>query len=152
MKKSPIGILFYDGEGKLTDANKSALQIAAVSQLGDIKGTNLFDNYYIESHKEELFKNGFIRFESPIDLDKIKEMGFFYSSKERELFILIILFSVTGSGFLAQIQDITEHKKADESLKKSQIKLKEIVGSITDGFFQFRQGLVLYLYKFTCSK
>lgn len=65
-EKSPIGILFYDAEGKLTDANQSALQIAAVSHLQDIKGTNLFDNYYIESHKEELLKNGYIRFESPL--------------------------------------------------------------------------------------
>ena len=26
-EKSPIGILFYDKEGKLTDANQSALEI-----------------------------------------------------------------------------------------------------------------------------
>lgn len=31
-EKSPIGILFYDKEGELVDANRSALNIGIISQ------------------------------------------------------------------------------------------------------------------------
>ena len=34
-EKSPIGILFYDKEGKLTDANNSALEIAGIPSLNE---------------------------------------------------------------------------------------------------------------------
>jgi PAS domain S-box-containing protein len=103
--KSPIGILFYDKNGKVTDANPSALKIAAVAQLEAIKETNLFDNPYIEYHKEELLKKGHIRFESPIDLDRIKELDLYTPVKNGVIYIEYNI-SVTNSGFLAQIQDI----------------------------------------------
>ncbi|MGZ7136124.1 MAG: PAS domain S-box protein, partial [Methanobacterium sp.] len=116
-EKSPIGILFYDKDGTLTDANQSALKIAAISQLEDVKGTNLFDNPYVESHKEELLKDGYIKFESPINLDKIKEQGFYTPIKGGVIYIDYTI-SVTDSGFLAQLQEITEHKKAEEKNKR----------------------------------
>ncbi|MGZ7044100.1 MAG: PAS domain-containing protein, partial [Methanobacterium sp.] len=43
-EKSPIGILFYDKEGKLTDANQSALEIFGIPSLNDCVGLSLFDN------------------------------------------------------------------------------------------------------------
>ena len=135
-EKSPIGILFYDAEGKLTDANQSALQIAAVSHLGDIKGTNLFDNYYIESHKEELLKNGFIRFESPLDLDKIKEMGFFTPIRGGIIYVDYTI-SITDFGFLAQIQDITEFKNGEIALRNSEERYKQLFNSMTESFQVF---------------
>ena len=51
-KTSPIGILFFDKEGKLVDANDSALEIFAVTSLDTIKGANLFDNPIIKSKKK----------------------------------------------------------------------------------------------------
>ena len=135
-EKSPIGILFYDSEGKLTDANQSALQIAAVSHLEDIKGTNLFDNYYIESHKEKLLKKGFIRFESPIDLDKIKEMGFFTPIRGGIIYVDYTI-SITDFGFLAQIQDITEFKNGEIALRNSEERYKQLFNSMTESFQVF---------------
>ena len=135
-EKSPIGKLFYDAEGKLTDANQSALQIAAVSHLEDIKGTNLFDNYYIESHKEELLKKGFIRFESPLDLDKIKEMGFFTPIMGGIIYVDYTI-SITDFGFLAQIQDITEFKNGEIALKNSEERYKQLFNSMTESFQVF---------------
>ncbi len=37
-EKSPIGILFFDKEGNLTDANPSALEIGGFPSLNDVIG------------------------------------------------------------------------------------------------------------------
>lgn len=128
-EKSPIGILFYDKKGILIDSNQSALEIARVSQFSDIEGTNLFDNPYIESHKEELLKNGFIRFESPIDLNKVKELGFYIPTRDEFIYVDYTV-SVIDSGFIAQIQDITRYKEAANSLYESESKYHGLFDSM----------------------
>ncbi len=60
--KSPIGILIYDDNGKLVDANQSALEISGISKLEDILGINLFDNPVIAEKKNKLLKEGSIKF------------------------------------------------------------------------------------------
>ena len=131
MKESPIGILVYDKEGKLVDANQSALEILRVSQFKDIKGINLFVNPDIESRKEELLKNGIIRFQSSRELDTAKERGF-YTPTESGIIYIDYTVSVTDSGFLMQIQDISQQKKAQEELQKSNEKFHSILESSRD--------------------
>ena len=74
---------------------------------------------FIEEKKEELLDDGIIRFQAPLDLDIIKDFGFYYPTKKGVLF-LDYTVSVTDSGYLVQIQDITERKKAEEELQKSE--------------------------------
>ncbi len=49
--KSPIGIHFYDTDGKLTEVNQSALEIVENLSLDISKELNLFDNPFIVSNK-----------------------------------------------------------------------------------------------------
>ena len=49
---SPIGIIFYDKDGKLTNANNAALEIAGIPSLKSCLSLNLFDNPDIASRKE----------------------------------------------------------------------------------------------------
>ncbi len=116
--KSPIGILFYDQEGKLVDANQSSLKIAGISKLEDILGSNLFDNINISSKKEKLFKEGLITFQAPLDFEN---KGFIDSNLSRTV-IINWNVSVTDSGFLVQIQDINDHPKAEKPLQESEEK------------------------------
>jgi len=133
-KRSPIGILFYDKEGKLIDANQSALEILRVSQFKDIKGINLFINPDIEYREEELLKNGFIRFQSSSDLDNTKKSGI-YTPTESGIIYIDYTVSVTNSGFLMQIQDITEQKKTDEKLIQKHDLLETILESFEGPVF-----------------
>ena len=61
--QSPIGIFFYDKEGRLTNANDSALNIARIPKLDDVLGTNLFDNPKIASKKGRFNEKGLIKFQ-----------------------------------------------------------------------------------------
>ena len=108
---SPIGVLFYDAEGKLTNANQSALEIAGIPSLSDCLGFNLFDNPDVASRKEELLNNKFIRFQASLNFDNIKKSGVYIPTKSGIVFIDYSV-SVSVSGFIVQVQDITEQDEA----------------------------------------
>ncbi|MGZ7067542.1 MAG: PAS domain S-box protein, partial [Methanobacterium sp.] len=114
-RKSSIGILFYDEQGKLTDSNQSALEIAGIPSLDNCIGVNLFNNPHVASRKEELLNKKLIRFQAPLDFDNIKRNGFYTPTKGGTAFIDWIV-SVIDSGFLVQIQDITKIKSNEKRL------------------------------------
>ena len=70
--QSPIGILLYDKEGTLTNANDSALNIARIPKLNDVLGTNIFDNPILASKKNELHEKGLIKFQDTLDIIQIR--------------------------------------------------------------------------------
>ncbi|MGZ7044099.1 MAG: PAS domain S-box protein [Methanobacterium sp.] len=72
-EKSPIGILFYDKNGITVNANNSALKMLGFPRLDDVLGHNLFDNHYISEKKDELLNKGIIKFQAPLNLEKIKD-------------------------------------------------------------------------------
>ena len=117
--QSPIGLLLYDKDGKLTNANDSALKIARIPKLDDVVGTNIFDNPTIASKKDELLNKRLIKFQDSLDLTKIKEHNIF-NPLETKIIDIEWTISVIDSGYLVQIQDITKSKKAEEALKKSE--------------------------------
>ena len=134
---SPIGILFFDKEGKLIDANHSALEIFAVPSLDNIKGANLFDNLLIKSKKGELVESGLIKFQAPLNLDYIKKTGFYNPARIERIFIDYTV-SVTDSGYLTQIQDITHQ----EELRSSQQMLENVLENFPGVVFWKNYNLV----------
>ena len=116
--QSPIGIFLYDKNGVLTNANDSALSIARIPKLDDVLGTNLFDNPKIASRKEEILKKKFIKFQDTLNLIKISEQNI-YNPLEKKIIDIDWTVSVIDSGYMVQIQDITQLKKTERDLKNS---------------------------------
>ena len=81
--QSPIGIFLYDKEGRLINANDSALHIARIPKLNDVLGTNIFDNPKLDSKKEELQKKGLIKFQDSLDLSKLRNKIFTIQSNRK---------------------------------------------------------------------
>ncbi len=121
--QSPIGILLYDKEGKLTNANDSALHIARIPKLDNVLGTNIFDNPLLASKKDELHEKGLIKFQDSLNLFQIKEQNI-YNPVEPKIIDIDWTVSVTDSGYLIQIQDITKQKFVEDSLKESESTLR----------------------------
>ena len=124
--KSPIGTILYDKNGQLIEINQSALKITGIPSIEAFKRINLFDNLHIKFRKEELIKNGYIKFQAPFDLEKVKHADFYHSTKKHISFFDYNV-STTNSGFLLQIQDITECKQMEEDLKTAYGRLEEQV-------------------------
>ncbi|MGZ7117149.1 MAG: PAS domain S-box protein, partial [Methanobacterium sp.] len=110
--QSSLGIIIFNEDGKMGNANEAALEIMGIPRLNDVLGLNLFENPYINDRKEELYKKTIVNFQAPLDLDLMKTLGFYEPNKKGIIFLDFIIF-VTDSGFLAQIKDITEHRQAD---------------------------------------
>ena len=136
--QSPIGILLYDKEGRLTNANDSALNIAKIPRLNDVLGTNIFDNPLLASKKEDLREKGLINFQDSLDLIQIKEQNI-YNPVEPKIIEIDWTVSVTDSGYLIQIQDITEQKKVEgenksllDSVQAERDLLSALINNIPD--------------------
>lgn len=129
--QSPIGILLYDKMGRLTNANDSALRIARVPKLDDVLGTNIFDYPLLASRKEELQGKGLIKFQDSLDLFKIKEQNI-YNPVEPKIIDIEWTVSVTDSGYLIQIQEITNYKEVVETLHKNEAKYRVLFESLDD--------------------
>ena len=109
--KSPIGILFYNHEGKLIDINPFSYKILGISKSDDILGVNLFEISNLVPKKETLFKKGLVRFQIPM-----KDFGNGNFERDIDLTnfgkdIIEFIISVVDSGFLVMIQDLNTPEK-----------------------------------------
>jgi transcriptional regulator with PAS, ATPase and Fis domain len=129
--QSPIGILLYDKKGRLTNANNSALEIARIPKLEDVLDTNIFDNPSLDSRKEELHEKGLIKFQDSLDLIKIKKQHI-YNPIQLKTIDIDWTVSITDSGYLIQIQDITKQKIVKDSLKDSESTLRSFFDATGD--------------------
>jgi len=84
------------------------------------------------SNKKELLKKGFIQFQTSLNFEKIISAN--TSTKNSTAFVKWTI-SVIDSGFLVQIQDITGHKKSEESLRKSEEKYRRLFDDDLTGDF-----------------
>ena len=132
--QSPIGIFLYDKNGILTNANDSALKIARIPKLDHVLGINLFDNPKIASKKEEILKKKLIKFQDTLNLCEISEQNI-YNPSEMKIIDIDWIVSIIDSGFLVQIQDITEKKKTEEELKENQDFLHAVIEGVPDPIF-----------------
>ncbi len=144
-EKSPIGIAFLDKEGNLTDVNQSTLKIMGYPSLNEILKLNIFDDPYIAPKKDELLEEGYIKILSPVNFDNIKKSGIYTPTRFGTAF-LDLTISIIDSGFLMQIQDITEHKKAEEELKESEARFRSVLDNSIDALYRVNLKTNQYEY------
>jgi PAS domain S-box-containing protein len=123
--KSPIGILFYDKEGRLIAANQSAKKIAGIPESEYIS-LNLFNDPNIALKKQRLIDERVIKFQFKMDFENIRKTGYYNPTRSGTAY-LDFAISVVDSGYLVQIQDITERKKIEEILTENEKKYRELV-------------------------
>ncbi len=141
--KSPIGILFYDNNGKLTEVNQSALEIVGVSSLDISKELNLFDNPFIASNKEKFLKEEIIKFQTHLNPSDHEKIGWFTPTNQGNIFVDWTISGI-DLGFLVQIQDITERKKTEESLKDREEKYRSLFDDdLTGDFIATPEGKII---------
>ena len=124
--QSPIAIEIFDANGLLMEANPTCLDMFGVSDIEHVKGFNLFDDPNIPLTEIEKLKNGEqILFTSEFDFEVVKKENLYPTSKSGKMFWEVsvkALLDENGSitGYLVQVQDITERKQAEEALLENQ--------------------------------
>ncbi len=121
---SPIGKEIFDAAGRLQDINRSCLDIFGICEIPGNLDFNLFSDPNIpESEKEKLRQGETVRCECHFDFEKIKQTGFFQTSRSGTAIIDCIISPLKKNdeimGFLAQLQDITAPKNLEENLTRA---------------------------------
>ena len=136
-----MGILFYSKEGRLIDANPSALKITGTSSLKDCAKLNLFNKSYVASKKEELLKKGLIKFQTPLNFQNGGDGSHDILKKPKTIFIEWNIAAI-NAGYLVQIQDITASKN-EEPLKSEDKYKRWFEDDLTGDFIATTCGQII---------
>jgi PAS domain S-box-containing protein len=132
---APVGIIVYLAE-QVALANTSAAAILGYSSPQEIMGKQMWD--YIHPDYHPVVRN---RVRAVVQEGKIAKL---MEQKYVRLDGRIIDVEVTGSAFtyhgrpaiLSVFREITDRKKAEEELRKSEEKYRKILETITDGYHE----------------
>ncbi|MBI5739275.1 MAG: PAS domain S-box protein [Nitrospirae bacterium] len=129
--QSPVGIEIYNQEGLLIDANTACLKIFGVESVEEVRGFRLFDDPNLPADAKTRLLNGeAVKYESEFNFDIISKMSLYPTSRNGNCYIDChiqpLLTDEDGfSGFIVHVMDITERRRAENDLKRSEGLLAE---------------------------
>ncbi|MFQ6038872.1 MAG: ATP-binding protein, partial [Candidatus Aminicenantales bacterium] len=150
-QESPIGIELYDASGELVEANRASWEIFGVQNPDSAQRVNLFRSPFLpEDATVKLRQGQMLRFQTRYDFDRIQETGLYDTTKQGAVYLDILVTPVgknnkrSPTGYLVQVQDITEQKVNAEALQKETIKLKTMISSMEEGVvFADRDNIIV---------
>jgi PAS domain S-box-containing protein len=150
-EKSPVGMLLFDREGMMVDANQSALEIMGITTPENPPEINLFHNPIISCKKEELVGKSIINFQNQLNFPKIRD---FYNitppdhvNNESiggiETTGIEGTISVISSSYLVQIQHSGSKDESDELLLSEEKYKNFFEDDLTGDFIATPQGDII---------
>lgn len=149
-EQSPIGIGLYDANGLLVNANKSYLQIFGMSGFVRGKGFKIFDDPNLSPElKEKLHRGETARYETPFDFEKVNKSELYEIARSGTAYFDCVTTPIRHgmdnhvSGYLVQLQDITERKRAEQEKKELQVHRMEAISTLAGGIaYDFNSALL----------
>lgn len=113
--QSPVGIEYYNPEGRLLHINRASLAIFGIPSRRDVMGYNLFEDPSTPTWARERFRRGDeVHYTIPVDMDLARQVGAYPTTRSGTIFIDVHASPVhdrkTGilKGILVQIVDVTD--------------------------------------------
>ena len=139
MEQSPSSIAYLDSKGTLLTTNKSCLTMYGVKDGQGFSNYNLFDDPNVNiDDKKSLKKQKAVRFQSIYDFDLIKKLNLFKTSKKGKILVDVSITPLVDSksvpnGYLVETQDVTERRKLEFDLRKSEENFRNMYLFMNDG-------------------
>ncbi len=143
--RSPIGVALYSPTRELTDVNQAAMAMFGLSERSAFSATRLLDSGNLSPESQTtLSKGGTVRYENVTDFDAVKRETRYPSTRTGKSHFDVLVTNLglnsdfKPKGFMVQIQDITEHRRAEETLHQHERMLRqaqkmEAIGTLAGG-------------------
>ena len=144
--QSPIAIELYDAAGILVNANPACLDLFGIENIQVILNFSLFaDPNVNDEQKERLHKGETVQYSGPFDFEKVKALKLYPTSREGVIWLNVLITPLKNradliTGFLVQIQEITDRKRTEDALRESEEKYRDIFENSVVGSFQTAPG------------
>ena len=141
-RQSPISIEYYDSVGNLKDANQACLDLFGVPDIDSIKGVNLFTNPHLtEQAKTDIRAGKAVRYEMVYDFELVKRLKLYETSRNGVCSLECHINPTIDTnsevtGYSVHITEITEQKKAEDSLLRKEEQYRMLLDLAPDAFFQ----------------
>ena len=153
--QSPIAIELYDAAGRLVNANPACLDLFGIDNIQVIRNLSLFTDPNInDEHKKRLHQGETVQYQGPFDFEKVKARDLYPTSREGVIWLDVLITPLGNradsiTGFLVQIQDITERKRAEEerAILQSQFENAMDVGNLAWWEMDHKTGSVRFYKK-----
>ena len=125
--QSPLGIIMFDTDGLLIDANPATLGIFGILEIESIKKENLFDNivFSVEDRGALDMKRS-LRFTTEIDFEIIRKKGIYDSMRHGTAYIEVEVSAIRSLGYLAQVRDMSREHIAERAIRENEERLQTI--------------------------
>ena len=142
-ERSPLGIELYDAHGCLVEANPACLRIFGVRDQSTVEGFNLFtDPNLTPDIRERLERGESAVFQQLFDFDLVRKNGLYPTEREGTIRLETVITPLRTrervSGYLVQVDDITERERAMEAVRESEGRFRQLFDSVADAIFIHR--------------
>jgi PAS domain S-box-containing protein len=143
--QSPIGVAMYDGEHRLVNVNAMCLRMFGAPNAEEFSRLDFFRSPWLaEEGRRGLARGQSVSFEAPLDFDELRGQGACVSSRTGRAHFEIRIHNMgldqefRPKGFLAQVQDVSRRREAEQALILSERQLRqaqkmEAIGTLAGG-------------------
>lgn len=152
--QSPIGIEIYTPEGRLAHANPACLNLFGIENVEDVLGFSLFDDPNLGDEEKEKLRSGEkVHYQALFDFEKVKAHNLYNTIRTGTIWLNVLISPLEDpvegtTGYLVQIMDISERKKAEKALELSRNRYRSLVANVSGVIYRRlpdEEGTMIYI-------